>query len=71
MKEEWLIQLFSLKKYNHDILLVQIYMDGFIFGATNEFMSRDFSNIMQSKFEMSLKSELFYFLGLQIHQTKE
>ena len=59
-----------IKKSKHDILLVQIYVDDIIFGATNESLCKDFSNIMQSEFEMSMMGELRYFLGLQIHQTK-
>lgn len=46
-------------------------MDDIIFGAANESLCKDFSNIMQSEFEMSMMGELRYFLGLQIHQTKE
>ncbi|MCH82973.1 copia-type pol polyprotein [Trifolium medium] len=60
-----------IKKSKHDILLVQIYVDDIIFGATNESLCKDFSNIMQSEFEMSMMGELRYFLGLQIHQSKE
>jgi transposase InsO family protein len=60
-----------IKKSKHDILLVQIYVDDIIFGATNESLCKDFSNIMQSEFEMSMMGELHYFLGLQIHQSKE
>ena len=54
----------------HDILLVQIYVDDIIFGATNDFLCKEFSNDMQSEFEMSMIGELNFFLGLQIKQTK-
>ena len=54
----------------HDILLVQIYVDGIIFGATNDSLCKEFSNDMQSEFEMSMMGELNFFLGLQIKQTK-
>ena len=55
----------------NDILIVQIYVDDIIFGATNESFCQDFSNIMQGEFEMSMMEELTFFLGLQVKQTKE
>ena len=58
-----------IKRKEHDILLVQIYVDDIIFGATNESLCKEFSNIMQSEFEMSMMGELNFFLGLQIKQT--
>ena len=70
--------LFILKKYD-DILLVQVYVDDIIFGATNEKMCKHFEEVMQRKFEMSAMGELAFFLGIQvdqkvdgmyIHQTK-
>nr|KYP33754.1 Retrovirus-related Pol polyprotein from transposon TNT 1-94 [Cajanus cajan] len=61
--------LFIKRKMN-DILLVQIYVDDIIFGATNDYLCKEFSNDMQSEFEMSMMGELNFFLGLQIRQTK-
>lgn len=54
-----------------DFIIVQIYVDDIVFGATNELLCKDFSNLMQSKFEMSMMGELKFFLGLQVKQTKE
>ena len=34
------------------MLLVQIYVDGIIFGATNDSLCEDFSKCMHSEFEM-------------------
>ena len=56
------------KKHKNDILLVQVYMDDIIFGSTNDDLCKRYAKIMQSKFEMSLMSELKYFLGLQVYQ---
>ncbi|KAL3510114.1 hypothetical protein ACH5RR_029515 [Cinchona calisaya] len=53
------------------LLIVQIYVDDIIFGATNESLCKDFSQLMQEEFEMSMMGKLQFFLGLQIHQTKE
>lgn len=41
-----------------------------IFGATNESLCNEFSEIMHNEFEMSIMGKLKYFLGLQIHQTE-
>ena len=60
-----------LKKDKDDLLLVQIYVDDIIFGATNENMCKEFSECMQGEFEISMMGELNYFLGLQIKQTSE
>ena len=46
-------------------------MDDIIFGATNETLYKEFAKCMQGEFEMSIMSELNYFLGFQIKQCKE
>ena len=43
-------------------------VDDIIFGATKMKMCEEFSNLMQSEFEMSMMGELGFFLGLQIKQ---
>ncbi|KAL6337946.1 hypothetical protein AAG906_005411 [Vitis piasezkii] len=60
-----------IKTKEKDILLVQIYVDDIIFGATNDSLCKDFSKCMHSEFEMSTMGELNFFLGLQIKQLKE
>jgi len=55
--------LFIKRKLN-DILLVQIYVDDIIFGSTNDSLCKEFSQDMQSEFEMSMMGELNFFLGL-------
>jgi uncharacterized membrane protein YciS (DUF1049 family) len=59
------------KTHKHDLLIVQVYVDDIIFGATNEIMCEEFSNLMQSEFEMSMMGELRFFLGLQIKQLED
>ncbi|KAK6117859.1 hypothetical protein DH2020_048401 [Rehmannia glutinosa] len=54
-----------------DCLLVQIYVDDIIFGATNDSLCKKFSKLMQGEFEMSMMGELNFFLGLQIKQCQE
>ena len=57
------------KNRDFDILVVQIYVDDIIFGATNELLYKEFANLMSVEFEMSTMGELNFFLGLQIKKT--
>ena len=60
-----------IKTKENDMLLVQIYVDDIIFGATNVSLYEEFSKCMHSEFEMSMMGELNFFLRLQIKQLKE
>nr|GEV26110.1 retrovirus-related Pol polyprotein from transposon TNT 1-94 [Tanacetum cinerariifolium] len=62
------LNIFTIK-YEEDILLVQIYVDGIIFVSTNPKFSKRFEKLMHSRIEMSLMGEIKFFLGLQIHQS--
>ena len=53
------------------MLLVQIYVDDIIFGATNVSLCEEFCKCMHNEFEMSMMGELNFLLGLQIKQVKE
>ncbi|XP_020225488.1 uncharacterized protein LOC109807382 [Cajanus cajan] len=59
------------KEIKDDFIIVQIYVDDMIFGATNENLCQEFSKLMQDEFEMNMMGELKFFLGLQIVQSKE
>ncbi|KAG5562829.1 hypothetical protein RHGRI_005526 [Rhododendron griersonianum] len=59
--------LFVQHKGKH-LLVVQIYVDDIIFGSTSPALVNDFSEFMQSEFEMSMMGELTFFLGLQVRQ---
>jgi len=50
-------------------LFVQVYVDEIIFDATHNYLCNEFSKMMRSEFEMSMMSELNFFLNLQIKQT--
>ncbi|GKB12111.1 retrovirus-related pol polyprotein from transposon TNT 1-94 [Tanacetum coccineum] len=52
-----------------DILLVQIYVDDIIFSSTTTKLCDHFSEIMCSKFKMSMMGKISFFLGLQISQS--
>nr|GEX59471.1 uncharacterized mitochondrial protein AtMg00810-like [Tanacetum cinerariifolium] len=64
-------QTLFIKKQKRDILLVQIYVDDIIFGATNKDLCRSFEKLMKDKFQMSSMGELTFFLGLRVKQKKD
>ncbi|GJV24644.1 retrovirus-related pol polyprotein from transposon TNT 1-94 [Tanacetum coccineum] len=58
-----------IRKDGNDMLLVQIYVDDIIFAFTKPELYDTFSDIMSSKFKMSMMGKLSFFLGLQISQS--
>ena len=60
-----------IKNSNFAIILVQIYVDDIIFGATNDSLCKEFVAAMQGEFEMSMMGELSFFLGLHVKQSKD
>ena len=60
-----------IKNHNSNTLIVQIYVDDIVFGATNTLLVNEFVECMKSEFEMSMMGELNYFLGLQVKQTNQ
>nr|GEY02622.1 uncharacterized mitochondrial protein AtMg00810-like [Tanacetum cinerariifolium] len=64
-------QTLFIKKQKGDILLVQIYVDDIIFGATNKDLCKSFKKLMKDKFQMSSIRELTFFLGLQVKQKED
>nr|GFB13644.1 retrovirus-related Pol polyprotein from transposon TNT 1-94 [Tanacetum cinerariifolium] len=64
-------QTLFIKKQKRDILLVQIYVDDIIFGATNKDLCKSFEKLMKDKFQMSSMGKLTFFLGLQVEQKKD
>jgi hypothetical protein len=63
-----LIPPFYTKREGKDILIVQIYVYGLIFGAIDECLCKDFAKFIQEGFEMSMMGKLNFFIGLQIKQ---
>nr|GEW78673.1 hypothetical protein [Tanacetum cinerariifolium] len=57
------------RRFDDDILVVQVYVDDIIFGSTNPRYATHFSDVMKSRFEMSMMGEMTFFLGLQINQS--
>jgi hypothetical protein len=61
--------LFTLK-HDNDFLLVQIYVDGIIFGGSSHTLVSGFQEMME-EFQMSMMGELTFFLGIQVKQMKQ
>nr|GEV91763.1 uncharacterized mitochondrial protein AtMg00810-like [Tanacetum cinerariifolium] len=57
------------RRFDDDILLVHIYVDDIIFGSTDPRFATLFSDLMKSRFEMSMMGEMTFFLGLQVNQS--
>ena len=53
------------------MIIVVVYADDIIFGSNIQILSVYFSSEMKKEFKMSMLGELTFFLGLQVHQTKE
>ncbi|GJU91191.1 retrovirus-related pol polyprotein from transposon TNT 1-94 [Tanacetum coccineum] len=58
-----------ISRKGKDILLVQIYVDDIIFASTTTELCDKFSEIICSKFKMSMMGKISFFLGLQISQS--
>nr|GEZ13990.1 retrovirus-related Pol polyprotein from transposon TNT 1-94 [Tanacetum cinerariifolium] len=58
-----------IRRFNDDVLVVQVYVDDIIFGSTHPRYTQLFSDLMKSRFEMSMMGEMTFFLGLQVNQS--
>nr|GEW23019.1 putative ribonuclease H-like domain-containing protein [Tanacetum cinerariifolium] len=58
-----------IRRFQDDILVVQVYVDDIIFGSTHPRYIQLFSDLMKSRFEMSMMGEMTFFLGLQVNQS--
>nr|GEV22212.1 retrovirus-related Pol polyprotein from transposon TNT 1-94 [Tanacetum cinerariifolium] len=57
-----------IRRFDDDILVVQVYVDDIIFVSTHPRYTYLFSDLMKSRFEMSMMGEMTFFLGLQVNQ---
>ncbi|GJZ07030.1 putative ribonuclease H-like domain-containing protein [Tanacetum coccineum] len=60
-----------IRRDKGDILLVQVYVDDIIFGATKKSLCTEFEKMVHKKFQMSSMGELTFFLGLQVKQKED
>ena len=61
-----IVKIFFTKTKENNLIIIQIYVDDILFGATNNNLCEEFSLLMSREFEMSMIGELTFFLGLQI-----
>ncbi|GJX97676.1 retrovirus-related pol polyprotein from transposon TNT 1-94 [Tanacetum coccineum] len=52
-----------IRCFNDDILVVKVYVDDIIFGSTTPRYNQLFSDLMKSRFKMSMMGEMMFFLG--------
>nr|GEU67852.1 hypothetical protein [Tanacetum cinerariifolium] len=57
------------RRFDDDILVVQVYVDDIVFGSTDPRYATLFSDLMKSCFEMSMMGGMTFFLGLQVNQS--
>nr|GEW73854.1 hypothetical protein [Tanacetum cinerariifolium] len=57
------------RHFDDDILVVHVYIDDIIFGLKNPRYATLFSDLLKSRFEMSMMGEMTFFLGLQVNQS--
>nr|GEZ23913.1 putative ribonuclease H-like domain-containing protein [Tanacetum cinerariifolium] len=57
------------RRFDDDILVVQVFVDDIMFGSTNPRYATLFSDLMKSCFEMSMMGEMTFFFGLQVNQS--
>nr|GEW15680.1 reverse transcriptase domain-containing protein [Tanacetum cinerariifolium] len=58
-----------IRRFQDDILVVQVYVYDIIIGSTHPRYIQLFSDLMKSRFEMSMMGEMTFFLGLQVNQS--
>ena len=54
-----------------DMLIVCIYVDDIIYTGSSKMLIENLKELMMKEFEMTNLGFLHYFLGLEVHQTKE
>nr|GEW33889.1 hypothetical protein [Tanacetum cinerariifolium] len=64
-----IVPILFTRRFDDDILVVQVYVDDIIFGSTDPRYATLFSDQTKSRFEMSMMGEMMFFLGLQVNQS--
>ncbi|GKB03941.1 retrovirus-related pol polyprotein from transposon TNT 1-94 [Tanacetum coccineum] len=58
-----------IRRFDDDYLVVHVYVDDIIFGSTNPSYTQIFSDLIKSRFKMSMMREITFFLSLQVNQS--
>ena len=54
------------RENGNSLMFVQVYVDDIIFGLIDQGMVNDFAKLMTSKFQMSMNTEINYFIKRNI-----
>ncbi|GJX90901.1 retrovirus-related pol polyprotein from transposon TNT 1-94 [Tanacetum coccineum] len=58
-----------IRRFDDDILVVQVYVDDIIFSSTHPRYTQLFFDLMKSSFKMSMMGGMMFFIGLQVNQS--
>nr|GEW33904.1 retrovirus-related Pol polyprotein from transposon TNT 1-94 [Tanacetum cinerariifolium] len=58
-----------IRRFEDDILVVQVYVDDIIFGSTNPKYTQLFYDLIKGCFKILMMGEITFFLGLQVNQS--
>ncbi|GKC14550.1 retrovirus-related pol polyprotein from transposon TNT 1-94, partial [Tanacetum coccineum] len=58
-----------IRRFDNDILVVQVYVGDIIFGSTHPRYTQLFSDLIKSRFKMSMMGEMTFFHSLQVNQS--
>nr|GEY06193.1 hypothetical protein [Tanacetum cinerariifolium] len=58
-----------IRRFDDDILVVQVYVGDIIFGSTNPMYTQLFADLMKSRFKMLMMREMMFFLGLHVNRS--
>lgn len=53
------------------MLIIQVYVDDIIFGATFEVLCKEFSTLMGNEFKISMMGDMKFSLGFHIKKTSK
>ncbi|GKB28469.1 putative ribonuclease H-like domain-containing protein [Tanacetum coccineum] len=70
-EEVYVTQPPGFKEPDHPDKVYKVYVDGIIFGSTNNELCTGVEKLMKDKFQMSYMGELTFFLGLQVQQKED
>ena len=62
---------YIVKKEGNDFIIVCLYVDDIIYRSSSNSLVDNFKSQMMNEIEMSDMRLLYYFLGLEVHQTDD
>ena len=59
-----------IRKINADILIISLYVDDLLVTGSNQCLMDKFKAAMEKVFEMTDLGDMYYFLGMEVHQNQ-